>query len=181
MFKTPDVDKHADKHHEELRVERTTPQGTQENGVERGHENRDVKMKPLFRWFGGLAVLTFGTFLLIYGMFTFFLVRETKKDVLPSRMFAEEVRPPKPLLLPRPWEHLKVETQAERRRLSDPKELSAPEAALVDPKTGNPKLPPNAVSMVGPQQPGGTNQTFNALSQSPSDASGGRAPDWNVQ
>src|SRR6478672_3725600 len=34
--------------------EYTTPQGTQEHGVDHGYEERDVNFRALINWFGGL-------------------------------------------------------------------------------------------------------------------------------
>src|SRR4051812_13132836 len=53
----------------EMHPARTTPQGTQADGVLHGHEQRDVDFGALLRWFLGLAVVIFASFFLMYVMF----------------------------------------------------------------------------------------------------------------
>jgi hypothetical protein len=71
---------------------RTTPQGTQADGVLNGHEQRDVDFRALAGWFAGLAVVIFGTFFLMIVMFRFVMgdieasgKAKTPFDTMPSR------------------------------------------------------------------------------------------------
>ena len=159
-------------HHEEMHVEKTTPQGTQENGVDFGHEQRDVKMGALFRWFGGMAVTVAATFVLMNLLFAYFLYREKSKDVMPSRLYEARPKPPKdqPSLLPRPWDHLTEFQQAEAKRMQ--------QKGLQDAQTGLPKLPDNAASVAGASS-GGTASTFHDMRQMPADSSGGLTGELN--
>jgi hypothetical protein len=137
----------ADKHFDEVAVNETTPQGTQENGVAKGHDERDINLRAILAWFAGLAVMTILTFAAMYGMFRLLANREEVKDILPSPLFArqQQKRPPAPRLLPTPWEAHAKEKQNENERLE--------RIGLLDPKTGLPKIPANATNAVN--QPGG--------------------------
>ena len=143
----------ADKHFDEVEVSETTPQGTQENGVAKGHDERDINLRAIMAWFAGLAVLTIATFVVIYGMFVFLANRERAKDVLPSPLFAtrEQKRPPAPRLLPTPWEAHAKEKKNENDRLE--------KIGLFDPKTGLPMFPPDSAENVGNQPGGGAGQS----------------------
>lgn len=170
----------ADKHHDELHVDKTTPQGTQEAGVDHGHENRDVKMRPLMGWFGGLAVLMIVVFLSMWGLFGILASYESSRDVLPSPLFTTRQPIPagQPLLLPNlaqkpndphtPWEVGQVERDRENEKLvgvglasrvnPDKGEESRPntpqgETAIAEDGSYLPALPANAESLVAADQP----------------------------
>jgi hypothetical protein len=136
----------ADKHFDEVAVSETTPQGTQENGVAKGHDERDINLRAIMGWFAGLAVMTVVAFAVMYGMFVLLANREEKQDILPSPLFAKRQRPPEPTLLPTPWEAHAKEKQSEDKRLES--------IGLMDPKTGLPTLP-NGATNVGSQPASG--------------------------
>jgi hypothetical protein len=92
---------HGHDEHEQV-PERTTPQGTQENGVENQHEERDVEIGDLWRWFVGLGAATLVILLLLWGVFTLLLQREKKKDRVPSELFTIRQPFPGPPLIPNP-------------------------------------------------------------------------------
>lgn len=48
------ADKHLD---DELRVDQTTPQGSQENAVEHGHEERDANVGGIMKWLVGTGIV----------------------------------------------------------------------------------------------------------------------------
>ncbi len=169
------------KHHDETQVERTTPQGTQEAGVERGHEDRDMNIRVTMSWFIGLAVAAGIIHLVVWGMFALFAWREDVKDEPLRRapLLAEQTRPPEPLLLPEPWEAYKQERQAENKKLA--------RYGLADPKTGQTKLSAAADQVIqegqrtgtqGTKLPGQPGQPMRAL---PHDASGGRTLERSEQ
>ena len=179
----------AAQHHEV-----TTPQGTQENGVEHGHEHRDLNIRALIAWFVGLFALIFATLLLLWGMFDGLAFWENRKDRLPSPMFAERREPPLPRILPNPadsrdnpqapftgpGEYGQQELREEERK--------AEALGLMDSQTGLPRIPEAlateamelgapATATASPGDPDvwppqdGLSQPF------PSDSSGG----WNLE
>src|SRR5687768_16592630 len=106
---------HADVHEdEELHVSRTTPQGTQEAGVDTGHEQRDIKVREVLRWFIGLAV---GCVITIAAMVFLVMVLTAQdravKVQTSSPLYGTDVPIRTPELLPNPqqieqtlpWDH----------------------------------------------------------------------------
>jgi hypothetical protein len=159
----------ADKHSEETHVTVTTPQGTQEQGVESGHDDRDIDIRAVMIWLRSLAIMAVVAILAMWGMFVGLSALQEKKDVVPSSLYLSEKQPPlpQPRLLPEPWEALKQETKAENNKIE--------KYNLADAK-GNPKLPDNAVSLVkdAPTQGATANQpTWQTMQEMPSDSSGG--------
>jgi len=124
--------KHADAHQdEELHVTRTTPQGTQEAGVDKGHEQRDIKIRTLILWFTGLTIGTVITVVLMLVMLRWMQVQDKRaKTVTASRIYSEEYlagRRRVPELLPNPqqaqytlpWEHHREFVKDENKKLHD--------------------------------------------------------------
>src|SRR3954451_10338247 len=82
--------------------ERTTPQGTQAEGVEHGHEARDVLFGPIFGWFGGLALFLGLTLILLRATEGLWIEGENRERALPSPLFAQQRQIPEPRILPNP-------------------------------------------------------------------------------
>ncbi|MBV9865532.1 MAG: hypothetical protein JO316_09295 [Abitibacteriaceae bacterium] len=176
-----------EQHHDEIQVERTTPQGTQEHGVLNGHENRDVDLGNLGKWFGGLAVGTALTFVAMWLMFSVMANIAASRDLLPSPLFNTHVMPPKnqPRLFPNPDQkpgdpHLPWEVgQAER--LAENKQMEAAGLAKLDQPTQGVTMtvPSNDMSYIAAEQPkagaasSGEATAGATLDQMPSEASGG--------
>lgn len=108
---------HADLHQdEEMHVTRTTPQGTQEAGVDKGHELRDVKIRATLAWFFGLLV---GTVITIGAMWVGMAMLagrdRIEKNKISSPLYEVEHSKRTPELLPNiaqgvnqkmPWDHM---------------------------------------------------------------------------
>src|SRR6187397_1913547 len=92
----------ANHHDEETVPERTTPQGTQEHGVEHGHEEKDVSFRPLFLWFGFLSVIVIITILVVTFGYNLWAERTRPDDVAFSPVFTQQPIPPAPRVLPNP-------------------------------------------------------------------------------
>jgi hypothetical protein len=172
----------AHHHHEEVAPERTTPQGTQAEGVEHGHENLDVNFRSLTLWFGGLAVGLAVTFLVATFAFEWWSSMAEGAKPLPSQVFAQQQTPPLPRLLPNPTDfpgHPLPEPQVIMREWRKRQLELAEQYGLANAQTGLPALPEAAVTAVlgsaggtGQQAPAPTD----ALQQPmPSGASGGTA------
>ena len=161
--------------------ERTTPQGTQAHGVERGHEPRDVQPRAVLLWLVGLLVAGAAIQLLLWGAIEAW--RAATPVRVPSPILGERRPPPyprvepnpldappprEPLGLPGPLRSLQV--YLEERRRAEEQRLR--ELGLIDPRTGQPALPPDALQRAGLRVlPSPT-----ARERRPSDASGGFAP-----
>ncbi len=83
----------------------TTPQGTQEHGVDFGHEERDVNFRSLLGWFGGLGLFVIVSVILL--AITSFIYEQQIKgqeraqfDAVPL-LTAKQI-PPRPFVLPNP-------------------------------------------------------------------------------
>lgn len=89
----------ASGHHgdEELRVDQTTPQGSQDNAVEFGHEERDTNVGGIMKWLIGTGILAVFTLGLVVGIFKV-LDHVTDSQVKPSPMFVEAQMPPAPYI-----------------------------------------------------------------------------------
>jgi len=144
--------KHADLHQdEELHVTRTTPQGTQEAGVDKGHEQRDIKIRSMILWFTGLTIGTIITVALMVLMVWAMMGRDrVEKTRTASRIYSEEYlqrRRRKPELLPNPqqpvytlpWEHRREFVKQENEKLK---------AAGLEDEWGRPALPVAVVNDV---------------------------------
>lgn len=60
----------ADVHHDdEFRVNQTTPQGSQNNAVEHGHEERDANVGGIMKWLIATGVVAVVSLMLVVGIF----------------------------------------------------------------------------------------------------------------
>jgi hypothetical protein len=177
----------AHHHHEEVAPERTTPQGTQAEGVEHGHENLDVNFRSLMLWFGGLAIGLAVTFIVATAAFEWWSSLAGGTEPLPSEVFARQQTPPLPRLLPNPTDfpgHPLPEPRVIMQAWREQQELLAQQYGLADPRTGLPALPKSAAAAVlaaaggaaGRRAPASAPAATDALQQPmPSGASGGTA------
>jgi hypothetical protein len=128
--------------------ERTMPQGTQENGVDFQHEDRDMNYGGVIRWLVSLAVGVVIVFLAIAGAFYFLGEREKEVHQMPSPVFALHQDPPEPRLIPNPWEQpegaIQVTPFEYRDRMVKTENEQLEKVGLLDGKTELPKLPPSA-------------------------------------
>lgn len=143
----------AHPHHEEVAPERTTPQGTQAEGVEHGHENLDVNFRSLLLWFGGLAIGLAVTFIVAAAAFEWWSAWAggAVAEPLPSEVFARQQTPPLPRLLPNPTDfpgHPLPDPPAIMQAWRERQELLAQQYGLADPRTGLPALPESAAAAV---------------------------------
>lgn len=132
--------------------ERTMPQGTQENGVEFEHEERDMNHRAVMRWVFALSVAVAIIFSALAGAFFFLGQRERETHQLPSPIFEEQQVPPYPRLIPNPYdtaagtvpqgpvEYGAAYKERENRALE--------KVGLWNEKTGQPVLPPSAASVL---------------------------------
>lgn len=148
-------------HFDEVHIERTTPQGTQEKGVAHGHENRDVLIAPLMRWLGGSVVFLAITFLAMRGMWNVMENIAASRDVLPSPLFNLHAAPPpgQPRLYPNPDQtdkdpKLPWEVGA-AHRLAEDEQLQSAGLAKINPAEHStvPQVPPSDLSYVTAEQP----------------------------
>jgi len=166
--------------HENYLPEVTTSQGTQLQGVEHGHEARDVNLRALIGWLIVLVGMNAGVHFLMIGMFNGLMAYETRRDVLLSPLFAERQAPPLPRLLPNIDEDRTHPTEAQR----GPGDIGVAERAdenralqnegLEDPKTGEPTIPDNALQTIAKENPSAGTSTDGMKEEMPSAASGGR-------
>ncbi len=132
--------------------ERTTPQGTQENGVDFQHEGRDANLRSIINWLLALSAMVAVVIVLLYGAFQLLLQREEASDQLPSPLWARQETPPEPRLIPNPHDAKPdvpltgpVEYLQEYRTRED---ALLAEAKLIDPATGLSKLPEDVTGSV---------------------------------
>ena len=78
---------------DELRVDQTTPQGSQEGGVEVGHEERDAHVGGIMKWLIGTGVLIVVSLALVVGIFKVLEAVTAEKDARVSPMVVKN-RPP---------------------------------------------------------------------------------------
>ena len=91
-------------HEDEPLPERTTPQGTQANGVEHGHEERDIDFRATTKWFIGLAVgLALSLAFVWFGLQVTLPMIEGR-DRPPSPVFEARWNLPTPRVLPNPYD-----------------------------------------------------------------------------
>lgn len=179
-------------HEDEVLVERTTYQGTLGEGVEFGHEKRDIKLRALVGWFIGLFVLMAVTFVSMWGMFVALAAYSEKVDSVPTPLFTGRTKlaAGQPRLLPNPdqraqgphlpWEVGQVERDRENAELSK-LGLAQPAKADADAQGGTPSeayahgettqpedqgyvpaLPPNAQALIAAEQPAGAPPPMNS-------------------
>jgi hypothetical protein len=171
----------ADLHQDdELHVTRTTPQGTQEAGVEKGHEQRDIKIRATLNWFIGLTV---GTAITIVAMVVLVAwlnkADSVQKNKVSSPLYITEHTRRYPELLPNPgqmndpdparryvypWDHYRQFVKDESAKMKD---------AGLEMPDGRPGLPQDAVSAVM-SEPSRRTMPAEMDEKRPSDESGGR-------
>ena len=168
-------------HFDEVHIERTTPQGTQEKGVAHGHENRDVLMAPLMCWLGGTAVFLAITFVAMRGMWNVMENIAASRDVLPSPLFNMHAAPPpgQPRLYPNPDQKandpkLPWEVGA-AHRLSEDQQLQSAGLATINPAENSTiaQVPANDLSYVTAEQPKTSTAPPTDMDKIYSQASGG--------
>ena len=164
-------------HEDEMHVTRTTPQGTQEAGVDKGHELRDILIRPTLTWFIGLLIVT----IMIIGAMWALMVAlaghdRVTKDDLSSPLYVTEHTVRTPELLPNPaqglehqklpWDHMADFRKDENKELSH--------FGLED-KEGYPALPMSAVKQVISEPAAPALPALAGDQEMPSDATGGTA------
>lgn len=166
------ADMHLD---DELRVDQTTPQGSQDNAVDNGHEERDTNVGGIMKWLTGTGILALFTLGLVVGIFKV-LDRVTDSQVKPSPMFQEQKLPPAPYiegLIVKGERAGMTEHQYEVRK-RESAELTRWKMGESDPYVWSVPISPDEVKEI-PDQPAGdaaaTDKMFSAGNFS--DASGG--------
>lgn len=143
----------ADPHLEDEHIApaRTTPQGTQENGVEFGHEERDTSIRELLVWFGGLIGFMLVVVIALWGVYSVWQNSVRQAEELPSPLFGVRPVPPEPRVLPNPADQAANPTEV----LVGPWDTLVPERARMQEEAarlgltredGMPALPPGAVA-----------------------------------
>jgi hypothetical protein len=169
---------------EGLAPEFTTPQGTQEHGVEHGHEEKDVDFAKTILWLASLGIIVVVCAFLLWGAYSLWQIRAAQADVLPSQVLQTHQVPPLPRLLPNPIDSLR---QPERP-LPMPWEIGAAvrqreneelqKHGLWDKERNMPAVPPDLAARVVPggRQPEPPEGAVNGLMEAmPSYPSGGTA------
>lgn len=85
--------------------EYTTPQGTQEHGVDHGYEERDVNFRALFNWFGGLFAFTLISVVLLTitnELYNNQLNAQEAAEFKNQPLLLQHQAPPEPWVLPNP-------------------------------------------------------------------------------
>jgi hypothetical protein len=91
-------------HEDEPLPARTTPQGTQANGVDHGHEERDVDFRAIVKWFAGLAISLAIIMPVVWFGLQAALPLIEGGDRPTSAVFAEQWELPAPRVLPNPFD-----------------------------------------------------------------------------
>jgi hypothetical protein len=182
-------DSHSDHH----APTRTTPQGTQAQGVEFGHEGRDLSFRPIFYWFGGFLIFLGLSLLMLHTTMGLWTAKEARETALPSPLFAQQQEIPAPRILPNPIDSglnpMEVGQRYPEALPADHEQEmeDAVRVGVVDATTREPALPTGAVSKVlsqngaaggGAPAPAGAGEqgaTSAVRELMPSDSSGGRA------
>jgi hypothetical protein len=82
--------------------ERTTMQGVQDPKAGLIHEETDVDLGGILKWFGALTLTVMVTFLVVWGIWEWWPERHEQTATLPSAVLGMPQRPPLPHLLPDP-------------------------------------------------------------------------------
>jgi hypothetical protein len=146
--KGPEI-KHADAHQdEELHVTRTTPQGTQESGVEKGYEKRDIKIRSIIKWFTGLAIYTAVTIVAMIALVAILHWQDREqKTRVSSPLFGKELPRRTPELLPNPQQKVYAYPWDHYRNFVSQESVKMKQSGLED-EFGRPALPTTAMSAV---------------------------------
>jgi len=184
-------------HGEEFVPLETTPQGTQEEGVEYGHEEKDIDLRATLGWFAALGVTVVTVVVLLWGVFELWLHQTPKEELPPSPVFAQGTRYPAPYILPNPPQpgsesladalsHSPEALTAERKAESD----AAKQYGLQD-ASGNPTIPAGVRDRVldqlkgpapaGTAPPEAVATTIGTAQALPSRASGGTRMENGLQ
>jgi hypothetical protein len=175
----------------------TMPQGTQRNGVETGHEHRDINVRAVINWFVLLGGFVAVTFALMWGMYLALNYFENRRDVMPSPLYATRIDPPAPRLLPNPVDsranpNAPMEGPAEYgTRERERQRREAADLGFVDPVSGQGRIPERALTAaekdgtpgVPPPVGSGTTETNTngTVMPAPSYSSGGRKMENGLQ
>jgi hypothetical protein len=144
----------SDTHGEEL-PEETTPQGTQDDAVEFGHEDRDINLRQVIAWFLGTLVSTIVIQALLLGAWTQWRANEDRQNVPTSEVLrTAQPPPPAPLLEPNPLDLEQHKDEPMRLgpdylheyRVREDAELQR--LGLQNATNGMPELPPAAAQTV---------------------------------
>lgn len=176
----------ADGHGWEHEVTPTTIyQGTQQEGVEHGHEDIDLNLRTVLKWFGAWAVTVTISIFVLWWLFDAWSNYSTRQELLlPNPQFNLQLQMPEPRVLPNPIdsppgssEPMKGPAELERdhRRLED----QALQRVGLQDANGQPALPPAAVAALthAPATPasGYPAAANDEVRLQPSGASGGTA------
>ena len=103
-------------HEEHYAPDQTSPQGTQEGGLEHGHEEADVNIRSFVNWMIGLIASTLICILVLAVVFQVLLARERAKEKLPSPLFSQRQTPPEPRVFPNIVDDQRQNPDLEHRR-----------------------------------------------------------------
>ncbi|HEX8550838.1 MAG TPA: hypothetical protein VF681_04720 [Abditibacteriaceae bacterium] len=88
------ADLHLD---DELRVDQTTPQGSQDHAVEVGHEERDANVGGIMKWLVGTGAIAVTALILVTGIYKT-LETVTNDTTKPPPLYQEAKLPPAPYI-----------------------------------------------------------------------------------
>jgi hypothetical protein len=174
---TVESDPHLEEDH--YAPSRTMVQGTQEYGVEHGHEQEDIQGRALLRWWLGLGGFILVCQLLMWAMFGFLHRRELTTGESRVPPFADvQQAPPEPRLIPnpvdarlQPFEPIQgpLEYGREQRTL-ERRQMEA--LGLWDTQTDLPRIPQEIQQQVIAETTGGQ-VPAPQIQRRPTDGSGG--------
>lgn len=147
-----DVDAHLADDDHNWYPERTTPQGTQENGVDFEHEERDANVPGIIRWFAALSGMVVVVLFVLWGAFQIMVRKEQEPPMSP--VFAQEQPLPQPRLIPNPVDSPMGPGQLMRQPMEYHEDFVEEEngalekVELFDTATGLPRLPADVDSVI---------------------------------
>lgn len=170
----------ADGHGWERDVTPTTVyQGVQQQGVQHGHEEIDLNIRTVIQWFMAWVLIVAVSITVLWWLFIVWSNYSTRQELLvPNPRFNQQLRPPEPQVLPNA-DHDVAHPEhpmmgpSEQERLHRIAEDQALQRYGLEDASGQPALPPSAMSAVS-QTPRGP-LSNGELRLKPSDASGGTA------
>jgi hypothetical protein len=159
----------------------TVYQGSQQEGVEHGHEGTDLSLRSVIQWFGAWALTVAVSIVVLWWLFNGWSAFRTRQELLlpVGRFSNQQVLPPEPRVLPNPVdsaahpnEPMRGPSELERdhRRQED----AQLESAGLQNASGQPTLPPAAVAAAA-RQPVRGPLANGEVGLRPSEASGGTA------